>query len=319
ARMPGRTFPLSPMRLVFQAGAKRQGPLAHRLMALGRFSGQEFGQELRSLAIRQHAAQARRYLHEFGRSPVGANFAENREGHGKVGKATLANHPARVFHYDGSKHSANFPARVVLDWSQPFAGHADSPRQSIGRELFLHDELLERGHDPLAVVDRQTNFARREPFKPFLDLHLRPLDFAKFVGSLDRHRPFHRRLPQVGDFHETVLVKICYSPSPQSFCRSLIISISLLFANRGAQHSRKMSQHAYMASAVNGLLYCSSPCATPCRRQGPGFFRKTCSRSATIAFVNMASNSDRICSKKAEMVLSSWVPSASSKFDTSCP
>src|SRR5271165_2022851 len=115
----------------------------------------------------------------------------------------------------------------VLDWPQLFAGLADSPRQSIGRELFLHDELLERGHDPLAVVDRQTNFARREPFKPFLDLHLRPLDFAKFVGSLDRHRPFHRRLPQVGDFHETVLVKVSYSPSPQSFCRSPAFCLAL--------------------------------------------------------------------------------------------
>ena len=59
----------------------------------------------------------------------------------------------------------------------------------------------------------------RSPFKPFLDLHLRPLDFAKFVGSLDRHRLFHRRLPQVGDFHETVLVNVSYSPSPQTFCR----------------------------------------------------------------------------------------------------
>lgn len=66
-----RTFPLSPKRLIFQARAKRQGPLAHRLMALGRFNGQEFGQELRSLAIRQHAAQARRYLHEFGRGRSG--------------------------------------------------------------------------------------------------------------------------------------------------------------------------------------------------------------------------------------------------------
>jgi len=53
-----RILPLLPKRLVFQAGAKRQGPLAHRLMALGRFNGQEFGQELRGLAVRQHAAQA---------------------------------------------------------------------------------------------------------------------------------------------------------------------------------------------------------------------------------------------------------------------
>ena len=189
-------------------------------MALGRFNGQEFGQELRSLAIRQHAAQARRYLHEFGRGPVRADFAENRERHGKVGKAMPTTHPARVFHCDGSKHSANFAPRVVLDWPQPFAGHADPPRQSIGSELLLHDELLERRHDCLAVVDRQTNFARRKPFKPFFDLHLRPLDLAKFVGSFDHHRPCHRRLPQVGDFHETVLIKVFYPPSPQSFCRS---------------------------------------------------------------------------------------------------
>ena len=188
--------------LVFKAGAKRQGSLARRLMAFRRFNGQEFGQELRSLAIRQHASQARRKLHEFGRGPVRANFTENREGHGKVGKATPANHPARVFHGDGSKHRANFPRRVVLDRPQPFTGHADSPSQSVGRELLLHDERLKRGHDPLASVDRQTNFASRKPFKPFLDQHLRRLDVAKFVGSLDRHRPFHRRLPQVGDFHD---------------------------------------------------------------------------------------------------------------------
>ena len=55
-----RTFPYLPKRLVFQAGAKRQGSLAHRLMAFGRFNGQELGQELRGLAVRQHAAQARR-------------------------------------------------------------------------------------------------------------------------------------------------------------------------------------------------------------------------------------------------------------------
>ena len=85
-----RTFPLLPKRLIFQAGAKRQGSLAHRLMAFRRFNGPEF-------------------------------------------------------------------------------------RQNAG--------------------------------------------FAKFVGSLDRHRPFHRRLLQVGDFHETVLVKVSYSPSPQTFCR----------------------------------------------------------------------------------------------------
>ena len=35
----GRTLPLLPKRLIFQAGAKRQGPLAHRLMPLGRFNG----------------------------------------------------------------------------------------------------------------------------------------------------------------------------------------------------------------------------------------------------------------------------------------
>jgi hypothetical protein len=52
------TFPLPPKRLFFQARAKRQGSLAHRLMAFGRFNGQEFGQDL--LALRQHASQARR-------------------------------------------------------------------------------------------------------------------------------------------------------------------------------------------------------------------------------------------------------------------
>ncbi|HWX14718.1 MAG TPA: hypothetical protein VNY06_07700 [Methylocella sp.] len=45
----------------------------------------------------------------------------------------------------------------------------------------LHDELLKRGHDLFAVVDRQTNFARCKPLKSFIDLQLRPLDFAKFV------------------------------------------------------------------------------------------------------------------------------------------
>ncbi len=39
-------------------------------------------------------------------------------------------------------------------------------------------------------------------------------------ASLNRHRPFHRRLPEVGDFHETVLVNVSYPLSPQTFCRS---------------------------------------------------------------------------------------------------
>jgi hypothetical protein len=72
----------------------------------------------------------------------------------------------------------------------------------------LHDELLKRGHDLFAVVDRQTNFARCKPLKSFIDLQLRPLDFAKFVRSLDRHHPFHRRLPKAGDFLATVMVKV---------------------------------------------------------------------------------------------------------------
>jgi hypothetical protein len=38
----------------------------------------------------------------------------------------------------------------------------------------LHDELLERGHDPLAVINRQTDFARRKLVKSFLDPQLRP-------------------------------------------------------------------------------------------------------------------------------------------------
>ena len=60
-------------------------------------------------------------------------------------------------------------------------------------ELLLHDELLERGHDPLAVIYRQTDFARRKLAKLFLDPQSRALDFAIFVAFLDRHRPFHRR------------------------------------------------------------------------------------------------------------------------------
>ncbi len=42
----------------------------------------------------------------------------------------------------------------------------------------VHDELLERGHDPLAVINRQTDFARRKLVKSFFDPKLRPLDFA---------------------------------------------------------------------------------------------------------------------------------------------
>jgi hypothetical protein len=73
---------------------------------------------------------------------------------------------------------------------------------------------------------------------------LRPLDFAIFVGSLDRHRPFHRRLPQVGDFHETVLVKIRYSASPQSFCRSHLVrgwklNLAAGSENMGARSARE--------------------------------------------------------------------------------
>jgi hypothetical protein len=48
------------------------------------------------------------------------------------------------------------------------------------------------------------------------------MDFAIFVASLDHHHPFHRRLPEVGDFQETVLVKVSYPLSPQTFCRSPI-------------------------------------------------------------------------------------------------
>jgi hypothetical protein len=81
----------------------------------------------------------------------------------------------------------------------------------------LHDELLERGHDPLAVINRQTDFARRKLVKSFLDPQLRPLDFAIFVAPLDRHRPFHRRLPEVGDFHETILVNVSIPSHPRLF------------------------------------------------------------------------------------------------------
>src|SRR5271157_1820455 len=98
-----------------------------------------------------------------------------------------------------------------------------APVEKVGLEQHETPEFLpvsERGHDPLAVINRQTDFARRKLVKSFLDLHLRPLDFAIFVASLDRHRPFHRRLPQVGDFHETVLVNVSYPLSPQTFCRS---------------------------------------------------------------------------------------------------
>jgi hypothetical protein len=48
----------------------------------------------------------------------------------------------------------------------------------------LHDELLKRGHDLFAVVDRQTNFARCKPLKSFIDLQLRPLDFATSGPSI---------------------------------------------------------------------------------------------------------------------------------------
>jgi hypothetical protein len=106
--------------------AKRQGPLTHRLMTLGRFNGQEFGQEFRGLAVRQHASQARRQLHEFRGGPVRANFAENRERHRNVGKATLTKRPARVFHSDGPKYGPNFPHRVVLNRPQPFTGGTDA-------------------------------------------------------------------------------------------------------------------------------------------------------------------------------------------------
>ncbi|MCL2385805.1 MAG: hypothetical protein FWC84_08275 [Alphaproteobacteria bacterium] len=37
-------------------------------------------------------------------------------------------------------------------------------------------------------------FAEDEkPFKPFLDPQLRALHLAIFIGSFDRHHPFHRR------------------------------------------------------------------------------------------------------------------------------
>ncbi len=77
----------------------------------------------------------------------------------------------------------------------------------IGRELLPHNEVLELGHDPLAVIDRQTDLTGRKPLKSFLNLQLRSLDFAKFIAPFDRHRPFHRRLQKFGDFHAPVIPK----------------------------------------------------------------------------------------------------------------
>lgn len=81
-----RICPLLPERLLLQARANFQRSIAYRHMAFRRFNRQEFGQELRGLAVRQHAPQARGKFHEFRRGPIWANPVENRERHACVGE-----------------------------------------------------------------------------------------------------------------------------------------------------------------------------------------------------------------------------------------
>ena len=44
--------------------------------------------------------------------------------------------------------------------------------------------------------------------------------FLILLWQMDSHRPFHRRLPEVGNIHETVLFNVSYPLPPQTFCRS---------------------------------------------------------------------------------------------------
>ena len=38
--------------------------------------------------------------------------------------------------------------------------------------------------------------------------------FLILLWQMDSHRPFHRRLPEVGNFHETVLFNVSYPSTP---------------------------------------------------------------------------------------------------------
>jgi hypothetical protein len=77
----------------------------------------------------------------------------------------------------------------------------------------------------LAVINRQTDFARRKFVKSFFDSQLRSLDFAIFVASLNRYRPFHRRLPIAASLKSAIFMKLSWLMFPIPSHRRLFAAL----------------------------------------------------------------------------------------------
>jgi hypothetical protein len=70
--------------------------------------------------------------------------------------------------------------------------------------MVLHGELPQLRLDPLAVANRQTNLAGLSPHISLFNPQLLPLDFAKFIAPINRHRSFHRPLQEFCELHAPI-------------------------------------------------------------------------------------------------------------------
>ncbi len=147
-------FPLPPLRLLLQAGADFQSSLVYRRMAFGPFNRQEFGQELRGLAVGSMLPKRAVSSMSSGVARSGQIPSRTVNAMRVWGKTTLAKHPSWILNLDGSEHNADVPRRIILDGPKARARWANSMGKRIDRELLFHSEVLELAPDPLAVIHR---------------------------------------------------------------------------------------------------------------------------------------------------------------------
>lgn len=143
----------------------------------------------------------RRQLHELKCRPIGADVLQRREGTHDSGIAIPAQHPAGIANRHRAKHGSDAPRRIILYRPERMAVRADASKKGIGLGLVVHDYVLQRFHDFLAVLDRQAEVTIEQALPALVDANLLSANVAEFILPLDRDRPFncHRCLLRRGN------------------------------------------------------------------------------------------------------------------------